>query len=141
VRLSCIFMNDRVNQLNSAFTEEISRRPVTASGPRYRPTWIEIDTVALASNVRHLKQMAGDQVTLMVAVKANAYGHGAVTASRIALANGAEYLAVANMDEARELRQHGIAVPILVLSYIPPEGVREAVLQKNTLSHYDVGLA
>lgn len=134
-------MNEQTHEVNPLFPEEITPKKETASVPHYRPTWIEIDKAALASNVRHLKKIAGDQVTLMVAVKANAYGHGAVTASRVALANGAEYLAVANMDEALDLRQHEISAPILVLSYVPPEGVREAILQKITLSLYDVSLA
>ncbi len=121
------------NQANPLLTEDTTTR--------YRPTWVEIDTAALASNVCALKQIAGDQVTLMIAVKANAYGHGAVTASRIALANGAEYLAVANMDEALDLRSHDISAPILVLSYIPPEGIRQAVLHDLTLSLYDIELA
>jgi alanine racemase len=108
---------------------------------QYRPTWIEIDIDALASNVRQLKAIIGPQVTLMTAVKANAYGHGAVTTSQIALANGAEYLAVANLDEALELRQHGIEAPILVLSHVPADGLREAVQQRLTLSLYHAELA
>ena len=52
-------------------------------------------------------------------VKANAYGLGAVPVSRAVLAAGANRLGVANLDEAAELRQAGIAAPILVLGYIP----------------------
>jgi Alr-MurF fusion protein len=112
-----------------------------SSRQQYRPTWIEIDTDALASNVRQLKAIVGQNVTLMIAVKANAYGHGAVTTSWIALANGADYLAVANLDEALELREHGIEAPILVLSHVPLDGISEAVRQKLTLSLYNAELA
>ncbi len=56
---------------------------------------------------------------IMAAVKADAYGHGAPTASKTFLDNGAERLAVATLSEALELRREGIEVPILVLGYTP----------------------
>ncbi|RMF80958.1 MAG: alanine racemase [Chloroflexi bacterium] len=106
-----------------------------------RPSRVEIDLDALAVNVRELKQIVGDDVTLMAVVKANGYGHGAVAVSRVALRNGADYLGVSSMVEALELRDAGIAAPILVLSYTPVALVGDAVRQGITLTLYDFALA
>jgi alanine racemase len=106
-----------------------------------RPSWVEIDTKAMAGNVRALKKIIGDEVKLMAVVKANAYGHGAVTASRTALLNGAEYLAVASISEALELRDAGIDAPILVLSYTPVHTIHQAIRQNLTVMVYDLEMA
>ncbi|MGC8782061.1 MAG: glutamate ligase domain-containing protein, partial [Anaerolineae bacterium] len=59
-----------------------------------RPTWLEIDLAAIAHNVRRLKELAGD-AQLMISLKADAYGHGAVQVAHTALHNGAAWLGVA----------------------------------------------
>jgi Alr-MurF fusion protein len=105
-----------------------------------RPSWVEIDTNALATNVRAIKSLVGDNVTLMAVVKANGYGHGAVTVARTALLNGAEYLAVASMSEALELRDAGIGAPILVLGYTPVYAIRQAIRHNITVTLYDLEL-
>lgn len=106
-----------------------------------RSSWIDLDLDALAGNVRGLKQLVGEAVTLIAVVKANAYGHGAVPVARTALLNGAQHLAVASLAEALELRSAGIDAPILVLSYTPPQAIRQAVRQAITITVYDLGLA
>lgn len=53
-------------------------------------------------------------------VKANAYGHGAVPLARLYESAGAAFLAVASIDEALELRDSGISLPVLILGYTPP---------------------
>jgi alanine racemase len=63
---------------------------------------------------------------LMASVKANAYGHGAVEVAREAASSGVDYLGVAFLDEALQLRHAGIETPILVLGYVPPEGLETA---------------
>jgi len=57
----------------------------------------------------------------MAVVKANGYGHGAIEVARTALQNGAELLGVARLHEAVELRKAGLAAPILIFGYSPPE--------------------
>ncbi len=106
-----------------------------------RPSWIEIDLDAIAGNVRAIKRIVGDAVTLFAVVKADAYGHGAVAVARTALLNGAEFLAVANVQEAMELRDAGIEPPILVMSYTPEHAIRQAVRQNITVTLYDLDLA
>ena len=105
---------------------------------RLTPSRVEIDAAALAGNVRRLKAHIGNHVGLMAVVKANAYGHGAVTVARAALRNGADCLAVANMAEALELRAAGIAAPILILSYMPAVAVPQAIQQDIRVSLFDL---
>jgi Alr-MurF fusion protein len=106
--------------------------------PTLRPSWIEVDNNILAKNIRTVKEHIGKKVTLMAVVKADAYGHGAVTVARTAVNNGAEYLGVASMAEAVELRDAGIETPILVLSYAPAEAVHQALRLNLTLSVYEL---
>ncbi len=106
-----------------------------------RPTWIEIDTEALAQNVHILKQQVGPQVALMAVVKADAYGHGAIRTAQTALLNGAEYLGVGNLEEALILREAGINAPILIMNYVPPYGVRQAAQHHLTATVYDLDSA
>lgn len=67
-------------------------------------------------NIETIKKYTGGKVPLCIPVKADAYGHGAVTIARTAVECGVRYLAVAAVSEAVELRQAGISVPLLVLS-------------------------
>ncbi len=92
--------------------------------------WAEIDLDAIAHNTRLLKERAGQRCELMVAVKANAYGHGAAVVSRAAVAAGASRLAVSRTEEGIELRQAGVAAPILLLSYTLP-GESDAIVRWN----------
>ncbi|MBD2461158.1 alanine racemase [Oscillatoria sp. FACHB-1407] len=77
--------------------------------------WVEIDRAALAHNVRQLKQWLSPKTDLMAVVKADAYGHGAVTIAQTALQHGATWLGVATIPEGIELREAGIQAPILLL--------------------------
>ena len=104
------------------------------------PSRVEIDLSALASNVRWIKARAG-ACGIMAVVKANAYGHGAPAIARAAQRAGADMLAVANLAEARELRQAGVDAPVLVLSYVPPESIFDAIACNLTLTVFDSGFA
>ncbi len=106
-----------------------------------RPSWVDIDLNALATNVRQIKTLIGQHVTLFAVVKADAYGHGAVAVARTALLNGAEHLAVASISEAIELRDAGLEAPILVMSHTPIQAIRQAVRQNITVTLYDLELA
>ncbi|WP_281656052.1 alanine racemase [Eggerthella sinensis] len=61
-----------------------------------RPAWAEIDLAAVEANARAAKRLIGDACSLMAAVKADAYGHGAVRCAQAALAAGARSLGVHN---------------------------------------------
>ena len=92
----------------------------------YRPTEAEINLNHLQANYNSFRKAIPDHMKLLICVKANAYGHGAVEVSREMENLGADYLSVAFLDEALELRKAGIRLPILVLGYTPPEGIETA---------------
>ena len=92
-----------------------------------RRTWAEIDLDALAHNYHTLRRRVGSGVKFLGVVKADAYGHGAIQVSRTLEELGADYLAVSSIDEAMELREHGIAMPILILGYTPPDQVERLI--------------
>src|SRR5438477_6761173 len=80
-----------------------------------RPTWAEIDLAALAANFRLIRRHVGSDVKVMAAVKANAYGHGAVECARRLEAEGVDWFGVALPEEGVELRSAGVTKPILCL--------------------------
>jgi len=92
-----------------------------------RPTIAEIDLDAIAFNVRQTRALVGPNVRICAAVKADAYGHGAVPVSRTILDAGAEMLGVATLEEALELREAGIRAPILLLQITPAGDIPEIV--------------
>ena len=77
--------------------------------------WVEIDLGALSHNVKQLVKFLSPQTQLMAVVKADAYGHGAVTVAKTALEAGASWLGVATVPEGIQLREEGIKAPILIL--------------------------
>jgi alanine racemase len=105
-----------------------------------RPTWVQIDLPAIASNVRRLTALAGP-AALMAVLKADAYGHGAVKVARTALNNGASWCGVACLSEAEELRRAGIDSPILVLGYTPGWQARAAVRLGLSVAVFDLETA
>ena len=90
----------------------------------------EIDLAAIRHNVGVMKSHIAGGAKFLAVVKADAYGHGAVPVAKAALEAGADMLAVAIPEEGIELRNAGIAAPILVLGGIE-ESAAEAVVQYN----------
>ena len=87
---------------------ELSNQPT-------RPAWFEVDLGCLSSNFRIIREDASAGLKIGSVVKDNGYGHGAIEVAKVALANGAELLLVSNLDEAVELRENGIAAPIILM--------------------------
>ena len=90
----------------------------------------EIDLAAIRHNVGVMKSHIAGGARFLAVVKADAYGHGAVPVAKAALEAGADMLAVAIPEEGIELREAGIAAPILVLGGIE-ESAAEAVVQND----------
>lgn len=87
--------------------------------------WVEIDLGALSHNVGQLVNFILPRTQLMAVVKADAYGHGAVTVAQTALQSGASWLGVATVPEGIQLREGGIKAPILILGAAhTPEQIR-----------------
>ncbi|WP_110112687.1 alanine racemase [Bacillus sp. CGMCC 1.16541] len=103
----------------------------------YRDTWVEIDVHAIQFNMEQFRGYVAPSTQLMAVVKADGYGHGAVAAAKAALAGGATYLGVALLDEALELREAGIDVPILILGYTAPHAIKKAIEANVTLTVFD----
>lgn len=80
-------------------------------------TWVEIDKSRLKNNLQQFRKLIGEQRKLMVIVKSNAYGHGILKVAEICLKAGADWLGVASLNEALELRANKISAPIFILSY------------------------
>ncbi|MGH9946164.1 MAG: alanine racemase [Pyrinomonadaceae bacterium] len=78
-----------------------------------RRTIARIDLDALASNLKSIRDFIGQSVKIMAVVKANAYGHSMIDCSKRLVAEGVEWLGVAIIEEAIELRNAGIKTPIL----------------------------
>ncbi|HUY12889.1 MAG TPA: alanine racemase [Terriglobia bacterium] len=79
-----------------------------------RPTWAEISIPALVRNFGRVRQLAAGR-KVMAVIKADAYGHGAVPVARALAAQGVDWLGVATVEEAVELREAGIRQPLLLL--------------------------
>ena len=96
-------------------------------------TWAEVDLDALHRNYRAVKDCLNADTKLLVTVKANAYGHGALTVAK-ELADKVDYFALAAMDEAVQLRQAGITTPMLILGLVLPADYARAAKHNVSLS-------
>ncbi|MBD1839529.1 alanine racemase [Coleofasciculus sp. FACHB-64] len=108
---------------------QIQRENFTALKER---AWVEIDLAALAHNVRQLRRFLSPKTALMAVVKADAYGHGAITVAEIACQAGASWLGVATIPEGIQLREAGIQAPILIL------GASNTTEQVQAIAHWDL---
>lgn len=91
------------------------------SGRPLRAGWAEIDLDAVRDNVRALRGALVPPAKLLVVVKANAYGHGAVEVAQAAAAAGAWGFGVATVDEGEELRRAGVREPAVLLDLTLPD--------------------
>ncbi|GAA6783227.1 alanine racemase [Helicobacter pylori] len=97
-----------------------------------RASFVEVNSASLRHNFSAVKSIIPKDAHIMAVVKANAYGAGAIKASEIFLQEGANYLGVATLDEALELRSHFSKTPILILGYSPNSNA--SMLIDNDLS-------
>ncbi|MGG1639491.1 alanine racemase [Paenibacillus sp. FSL K6-3182] len=100
----------------------------------YRPTRVELSLDALRHNLQAFRNAMPQDCKLMASVKANAYGHGAVEIAREAERFGVDYLGVAFLDEALQLRKAGILTPILVLGFVAADALSVARSNDITIS-------
>ncbi|MEB3271793.1 MAG: alanine racemase [Synechococcus sp.] len=123
--------------------------PLPRPHPRQR-AWVEVSEAAISANAALLRRHLAPGASLMAVVKADGYGHGAVPVARAAAVGGASCFGVATLQEGVELRQAGIAHPVLVLGNLTQaeelrtclhwqlmptlSGMREALLCQNLAS-------
>ncbi|MCL5104376.1 MAG: alanine racemase [Armatimonadetes bacterium] len=106
-----------------------------------RPTCAEIDLSAIKDNIRAIRARVGLNVKIMPAVKANAYGHGALQTSIACLEAGADILCVACVEEGIELRESGVDAPMLILGPTMPEAAELAVRHGLAVTVFGLALA
>lgn len=95
-------------------------------------TWAQISLENIEHNYRSIRSRLPEGCRFLGVVKADAYGHGAVPVAKHLEKCGADYLAIACLDEALELRRNGVTLPILILGHTPPEYV--SLLLDNDLT-------
>lgn len=95
-------------------------------------TWAEVSLPNIVHNMKAIRASVPEGTKYLGVVKANAYGHGAVQVASALEKNGADYLAVACLDEALELRNAGISLPILILGVTQAEDVPVLIENKIT---------
>ena len=99
--------------------------------------WVEVSRKALTHNLAEFRRRVGRDRKLLAVVKANAYGHGILEVSRIAIGAGADWLGVNSLEEGIELRRAGVRAPILVLGYVPLGRLGDAVARELRLTVYN----
>lgn len=99
--------------------------------------YCEIDLSAIAYNLTQIKQIIGSSIKVLGVVKADAYGHGAVSVSEALIKNGIDYLGVATLEEAMEIRETFKDVPILVFGFIPQGQIKDAIINNITQTIYN----
>ncbi|MGH2487339.1 MAG: alanine racemase, partial [Ktedonobacterales bacterium] len=125
---------DTLDRQTSAWQRVVVMRPD-------RPTWLEVDLSAIARNTQLVKELVGADVRVLVSLKADAYGHGALRVARTALNNGASWLGVATVSEATPLRDAGLDAPILVFGYAAPWQARQVAQLDLRATVYSLDIA
>jgi alanine racemase len=100
--------------------------------------WAEVNLDNIAYNIRQIKKILNRKTEIIAVVKADGYGHGVMRIVDELIDNGATRLAVSMLDEAIQLREHGVKIPILILNYTDPKRSDEIVkydLTQTVFSH------
>ncbi len=110
----------------------------------YRPTWIEVDLNAIRNNFLQIKKRVEKDTSILVPVKANAYGHGMLEVCDALVNSGVDYIGVGTVDEALFLRRNGFnRIPVLMLAAVLP-GAAKPVIENNitqTIGNMESALA
>ena len=93
-------------------------------------TWAEVSLSNIKHNYKSIRASLPEQCKFLGVVKADAYGHGALRVALLLQECGADYLAVSCLDEALELRDGGISMPVLILGHTPSD-YTELLIDKN----------
>ncbi len=122
------------------------RKPSFCMTSSYEPSsrgraWIELDKTALAGNVEYLRSLMPEGCRLMPALKANAYGHGAVWAATVLNQLGVDAFCVACLSEGIALRKAKVKGEILILGYTAPEDLSFLSRYRLTQTIVDYGYA
>lgn len=104
-------------------------------------TWAEVDLDAIAHNMREIRKITNPNAQIMAVVKADAYGHGFMETAKTLLENGADRLAVAVLQEGKQLRSRGVDVPILILGASSADDAEDLINFDITPNVFDYDFA
>ncbi len=97
-----------------------------------RDTFLEVNLDNIVYNMKNIRKMVGEEVAIAAVVKANGYGHGAIGIAQELMENGADYLAVATLTEALNLRKRFSGYKIFVMGFTPDKYLEHVV--KNNIT-------
>lgn len=100
----------------------------------YRDTYIEVDLKNIEHNVKNIINKYNNYKYYFGVVKADCYGMGSLSVTEYIIKGGANYLAVASLEEALEIREKYNNIPILCLGVIQAEYINVAVQNNITLT-------
>src|SRR3989339_802136 len=100
-------------------------------------SWIEINSKAIKNNVRLLKKIVGNKVGIIAVIKSNAYGHGLVEVAKILRLEDVSMFGVNSLAEALKLRRAGIKEGVLVMGYILPDDLKDAIKNKLDITIFN----
>jgi alanine racemase len=106
-------MNDNNTHINTSLKTQASNQYAGI-----RSAWVEIDRGQLVNNFNLINADSPSDLKKLCVVKDQAYGHGAVIVGQAAVDAGYDYLAVETIDEAIELRDAEIHLPILIFGEV-----------------------
>lgn len=98
---------------------------------QHKRYWAEINLDTAENNFNIIKKRLNPKTKFCCVIKADGYGHGAINLARLYEKIGADYFAVSNIEEALQLRQNNIKLPIVILGYTPAECA--ALLSENEI--------
>lgn len=99
-----------------------------------RPTYIEVNLDNINHNIKEIKKLIEDKTKLAIVLKANGYGHGAIEVCKNINKEIVDYICVATLSEALEIRYNNIDIPVLVMGYIPDEHLKTAIKNNITIT-------
>lgn len=106
----------------------------------YLRTYAKIDLSAIEHNINEVRGKIESNVKVMAVIKANGYGHGAVKLG-VFLQDKVDYFAVATIEEAVELRENGVQIPILILGYTSKSQYEKLAKYDITQTVYNIKMA
>lgn len=95
--------------------------------PCNRDAWLEINLANVEHNYHVISQTVSPLTSIMAVIKADAYGHGALTIANVLQGCGCTNFGVANIDEGLQLRNNGIQSEILILSPVALWAIPQAI--------------
>lgn len=103
-----------------------------------RNTWAEINLDNILHNLNEARRILPHATKISAVLKANAYGHGAISVAKALIEGGVDQLSLACLSEALELRRYFSDFPLLVMGYTPDEFLQAGVENNVSLTVFSL---